>query len=324
MSEAKDVAGCTRRAALGVGLASMAAAAAVSSPSMAANKPRREPARFKDPVWNREATARLEGDITGKATHGYVSGVICGVRDEEALRHLLGFEVFSSNRLLRQPDGSYWRLRKELVFYTDPVTGVPLDEWDNPYSGERVRVVDIANDPFNLVISDYVRTPVPVGDDPRKAPEPAVKKPFLRNWKEFGSDTVVLSIDYHAMYPNLLDPDKWPRESAGKLVRTSELFRWCMRREDLEDPSKTHVPHTGSWVRITPWLPWMLMGKAPGHIIYDGIFRTIDSLDTLPAAVLDRVKTRYPQYLTAATEWYGPNYSSLENYTRQQKPAPPR
>jgi len=313
----------SRREALG-GFAAMAALLA-TAPANASTSRQREPVRFKDPIWNREATARLEGDITGKATHGYVSGVVCGVRDGEAVRHLMGFEVFSSNRLLRQPDGSYWRLRKELVFYTDPETGLPMDEWDNPYSGERVRVVDIANDPYNIIIREYIQPKTPiVGEDPREAPVPEVKKPFLRNWHMFGTDTVVLSIDYHAMYPNLLDPEKWPRESAGKMVRTSELFRWCMRLEDLENPANMHVPHIGSWVRITPWLPWMLMGMAPGHIMYDGIFRTIDSVEALPAPILERVKTRYPSYLEAATEWYGPNYSSLENYTIQQKPAPLR
>jgi len=312
----------TRRTALGAGLTTFATAVLSGTPAQAAGQPAREPARFLDPTWNREATARLEGDITGRATYGYGSGVLCGVRDGEALRPLMGWETFSANRLLRQPDGSYWRLRKNVVFYTDPVTDLPLDEWDNPYSGERVRVVDIANDPFNLVISNYVRTRVPVGDDPRKVAEPAVKKPFLQKWSTLGPDQVVLNIDYHANYPNRLDPDKWPRESAGKLVRTSELFRWSMRRQDLEDPTKNHVPFTGSWVRVTPWLPWMLMGKAPGHMIYNGVFCTVDKPDDIPSAVLERIKTRYPSYLEAATEWYGPNFSSLENYSRQQKPAP--
>jgi hypothetical protein len=82
------------------------------------------------------------------------------------------------------------------------------------------------------------------------------------------------------------------------------------------------VPHNGSWVRVQPWLPWMLMGAAPGHVMYDGIFRPSRTLDYFPPGVVERIRERYPSYLTAPTEWYGPNYSSLEHYALEQKPAP--
>jgi hypothetical protein len=86
----------------------------------------------------------------------------------------------------------------------------------------------------------------------------------------------------------------------------------------------THVPHNGSWVRVQPWLPWMLMGPASGHVMYDGIFRPARTLDYYPAPVLAYIKTHYPSFMTAPTKWYGPNYSSLEHYAREQKPAPAR
>jgi hypothetical protein len=66
------------------------------------------------------------------------------------------------------------------------------------------------------------------------------------------------------------------------------------------------------------------MGQAPGHILYEGIFRASKSLDYVPAPVLQRVHTRYPQYLMAPTKWYGPSYSSLEHYAMERKPAPPK
>jgi hypothetical protein len=75
-------------------------------------------------------------------------------------------------------------------------------------------------------------------------------------------------------------------------------------------------------VRITPWLPWMLMGQAPGHILYDGVFRADKTLDYHRPDVIARIREKYPQYLTAPTRWYGPSLSSLEHYTLEQKPAP--
>jgi hypothetical protein len=37
---------------------------------------------------------------------------------------------------------------------------------------------------------------------------------------------------------------------------------------------------------------------------------------------MERIRARYPDFLTAPTKWYGPNYSSLEHYAREQTPAP--
>jgi hypothetical protein len=52
------------------------------------------------------------------------------------------------------------------------------------------------------------------------------------------------------------------------------------------------------------------------------VFRANSTPDFIPAKVLERIKTRYPTYMTAPTTWYGPNYSSLEHYAMEQKPAP--
>ena len=95
--------------------------------------------------------------------------------------------------------------------------------------------------------------------------------------------------DINLFYPSALQPDKWPRESPGKMSQVSEYFRYVIKREDLENPRKTHVPSIGTWVRVTPWLPWMLMDEAPGHMLYVGTMLSRTSLDGVPADVLERV-----------------------------------
>lgn len=324
MSDSKTLAPWSRRSVIGAGIATFAAAAAGCSTTAAPRSAGRLPMRFDDPVWNREVAARLQADTNGEQVYGRCTGVVCGVRPGEAVRTLLGFEVFSTIRVLRQPDGSYDRMSKETIFYTDPRSGEILDVWDNPYTGERVRVVDVANDPYNWVIRDYIGTaPVP-GVDVKAAPPPplADRKPFLMHWQQFNEDTVTVTEDFHGYYPNRLDPKVWVRESSGAYAQTSELFRYFIRRDQLEDPSVTFLPANGSWVRVTPWLPWMLMGQAPGHIMYDGIFAASKSLDFHKPAVLARIRAKYPQYMTAPTQWYGPSLSSLEHYVLEQKPAP--
>lgn len=277
-------------------------------------------ALFLDPVWNRETTARLEADTApGKFVSGYCTGSVMGVRDNEPVRPLFGFEVFSSTRVVKQPNGDYQRMCRELIFYRDLKTGELLDKWLNPYTNEEVNVVDVANDPFNYVISDHFPDPPNYGGLNTVKPP---RRPLLRDWVLLKDDTVLLNSDIHLYYKNALDPAIWKRESSGPMNRVSELFRYIIRRDDLENPELTHLPHTGVWSRVTPWLPWMLMGATPGHIYYKGTFTSVHGVENVPAVVAKRVRERFPQYQVAPEKWVEPSLSSLENYARTQKPAP--
>ena len=209
----------TRRGAMGGLLGAAALGAAATSLPGCAKQPARVPLAFDDPVWNREMFARLEGDTApGKFIFGQASGIVHGVRDGEAVKPLFGFEVFSTHRVLRQPDDSYQRLCRELVFYRDLKTGQLLDQWDNPYSGERVRVVDIANDPFNFRISEFFPDPPSYGGLNTAKPP---KRPLLLEWNLVNDHTVTLDSDIHLYCRNALDPAVWPRESSGPMNRVS-------------------------------------------------------------------------------------------------------
>jgi hypothetical protein len=315
----------TRRGALSLGAAGITAAALAGGvPARAADLPVSAALPFDDPVWNRTQAARLQAHLDGRQVWGRCSGTIRGVRPGEAVRHLFNFEVFSSIRVVLRPDGNYDRMSKEVVFYTDPVTGDVLEQWDNPYTGERNRVVDIANDPYNWVIRDWVGPPAIPGTDSHNMPTPtgAARKPFVMNWSKFGPDTVLVHDGGDGWYPNRLDPEHWPRESSGKFVQATELFRYFIKLSDLANPQLDQLPHNGVWIRVTPWLPWMLMGQANGHIMYEGEFCPNDTLDYYSPQVVARVRAKYPQFMTAPTTWYGPSLSSIEHYAQEQKPAP--
>ncbi len=311
-----------RRGALRLAATAALAGVTAGCASTTASAPARRPLAFNDPIWNREISARLEAFADPKKfVYGSVTGVVTGVRDGEKVRPLMRFEVFSTIRVVRQADGSYQRLCREVVFYRSLETGLLMDEWDNPYTGERVKVVDVSNDPYNYVISDFFPQPPSYGGLNK---ETRPRRPFIRNWSMLDADTVGLESDIHLLYPSAMQPDKWPRESPGKMTRTSEMFRYSIRRADLENAELDNIPYQGVWNRITPWLPWMLMDQAPGHILYAGSMTARQSLEFFPKDVIERVKTRYPKYLVAPDKVEGASLSSLERYAHDQVPAAPR
>lgn len=324
MSEKKGTAlgrreflGVAGLAAAGVGASAVASAQASSKP--AAVKPKfNNSMDFKSAEWNRDAYARLMGDLDLKTTrYGWLSGPVMGVVPGEKVRPLFQMEGFSTCRLI-EIEGGYRKQLRELVVYKDIETGKILETWRNPYTNEDVKVVPIYNDPFNYNVTlNYPDPPSFGGLNKEKPPS----RPFILPWTIKG-DMLLLSTDIHLYYPNALQPDKWPRESAGKMVQVSELYRYFIRLEDMKNPAFTQVPMYGVWARITPWLPWMLMGTAPGHTHYEVDFTGSNSTSHVSPEMMEYMKAKYPKVLTPPESDYGPSLSSLENYARNQKPAP--
>ncbi len=316
----RDFLSAAGMAALGMGVAGAAMPMAAGASTAAASVDYSN-LKYGDNLWNRDAFARLQGDLDlSKQKTGWFSGTVTGVRPGERVKPLFGFEGFSKARLVDIGDGVYQKLLREVGFYTDLATGEVLESWENPYTGETVKVVPVANDPFNHEIAPYFPEPPSYGGLNKDKPP---KRPLLLNWREAGDNKVFLHSSIHLFYPSALQPEKWPRESSGPMNQVSEMFVYVIDREDLADPARTSVQYSGAWSRITPWLPWMLMGQAEGHCYYDCKMGGYDDMSVVSPKVVEYAKKHYPKYFDAPTEWVEPSFSSLENYAREQKPAPP-
>jgi hypothetical protein len=316
----------TRSGQAAVGAATLAAGAsltglAAAAPSMGKPSLTGPYIDLTTPHGNMIAMARLQGNLDStKSKYGWATGVLFGVKPNEKVRDLMGVNVFSSTRVIKQPDGSFQRLSREVVYYSDLKSGEFLEVYDNPYTNEQVKVVDIANDPFNYKIEEFYPAPPSYGGLNKDAPP---RRPFLLDWK-IRANMLTMFQYINLYYPSGLQPDKWPRESPGKMSQVSEIFLYLISLADMQNEKKTSVTYTGSWSRVTPWLPWMLMGQEPGHCLYDCQMGTADSLDDIDPKVLDRVRKKNPIYLSAPETWVDPSLSSLEHYALEQKPSAAR
>lgn len=273
---------------------------------------------------NVDAYLKLTSNLDMESTHyGWIDGYVMGVAPGGAVKDICGFRGFGCNRLLpyEGPEYGFRRVLREIVFYTDLETGDILEEMENPFTGETVRVVPVANDPFNAVFKEVWPDPPAYGGLNTAKREP---RPFLLNWQLIGGK-LVMEMHVHLYYPNALDPKVWVRESSGPMNRVSETFNYALSLADLQNPELTTVESTGVWGRVTPWLPWMLMDQAPGHCLYNCNFGSVKSLEDMPdQRIVEHIAKRYPKFLDAPTTWEEPSLSSLEWYVREQKPAPPR
>ncbi len=271
---------------------------------------------------NQLAYARIQGDLDyGKQKYFWFKGYAYAVQPGKKIVDLIGTSGFGVIRLQGMPDGSIRRMCREVIVYTDLKSGDVLEDWKNPLTGETVRAVHVANDPFNYMIEDHFPAPPTFGGLNTKEAPPKV--PFILPWYQH-DNMAEMEIHIHLAYPSALQPDKWPRESAGPIVQASEFFAHHIKVEDLQNPKLTSLDYTGTWNRITPWLPWMLMGQAPGQCQYACFMGTTKALEhVLDRPVLDYCHKNYEKYFEAPTVWSDDrSLSSLEHYAKDQKPAP--
>jgi hypothetical protein len=269
------------------------------------------------------ASVRLEGNLDeSKEKFGSGSGIVTAIRPGEALRDLFGFEIYSTGRMRKQEDGSYRFLHRECIFYTDLKSGEILREFDNPFTNEHVKVVDVANDPWNEHLTEYRKSGGPSYGGQNPDADKGKGEPNLRNWTSMPNGIVATQTHVNLYYPSALTPEKWPRESSGPRNQVSEFQQTYVSLADLQNPALTSVESHGTWSRITPWLPWMLMGQAPGVIMYNSITSNYDDINRTKRSVLDHVAQYHPHMMHAPTEWSDVSQSSLEHYVLEQKPAP--
>lgn len=201
-----------------------------------------------------------------------------GERDKLLFR-VLGMNVRQCVTLDDPEKGEGYRMvSREIMLYQDPKSGEILRDWDNPWTGETVKVLHVANDPVNG------RPQFPVD----------------RNGKERSfnplviGDTAFLTFEVPLFYTNVLGGDYQPY--VGNTYHATEIFDFTANIHDIADLSKTTADINVAWVRIAPWLPWMKMGGRSGLMYFNAVGSKLGSWDDLPAVLKDEIKANYPEY----------------------------
>ena len=237
-----------------------------------------------------EDAIRLQQKMTCSTTEGKViihwweGGMYSRVPGEKD-RHL--FDIQGMNirhcKNFNDPERGpgFQSFSREIMLHLDPATGQVMDEWQNPWTGEKLPVVHVANDPVNM------RAPMHAyGAD---------GKPLQLELKRHG-DTVMSRSVYPLFYPSPLAGDY--QEWVGGTYQAVEMFGNFYSAADLFDPKKDTVDQNPlAWSRISAWLPWMKMGSRTGEIYTSTVGGRVDSFDELAEPMRTVIRQRYPKYL---------------------------
>jgi len=243
---------------------------------------------------------------------GAFEGVQYAIVGKERARPLFRFVGFGNLQGRMNADGTANIRSKEVAYFLDLQTGEVIDSWENPWTGERVKVLPF----YNAHSSKHVSLDMPtylmgtkkeatlMNEADAKAAAGG-KPPFVIPWRRIG-DQYMFEWDYAHEYTNPVTPEGWPKASTGTRINPSEHFVFYVPVAALEDRSVVNPPLYSGFTRQGPWWPWMMMGQSGVDGVLMGRMhshRITGGLDEINPAVLKRVRRDRPDMLEPMTSW---------------------
>jgi hypothetical protein len=217
----------------------------------------------------------------GEPVYWFWQGDVYSRRQGEADRLLFrvqGLNVRTCGPASNPERGQGFRsVSRELLIYLDPTTGEVLSEWTNPWTGETVDVLHVANDPVNGEFFERTRSGAPLT--------------FNANFVEdhwFMTSTVPL------FYPNPLGGAY--QAEVGGTYHATEMFNFMGVTSNLTDARLNTASVEVGWVRISDWLPWMRMGGREGMLYFHTAGTKVLDWNQISPLMQNEVATHYPTY----------------------------
>lgn len=276
-----------RHATLALLTATMVATALTAAPALA-DDDLLGPAATREgdaaAIWNTKLTCGTTEQ--GVTRYGMWEGRMFSRIPGEKDRHIfdvVGINTRQCERLKDPVRGEGYRsVSREIMVYLDPATGEIIDQWKNPWTGETVEVIHVANDPVNMRAPSFARD--------------ATGKPARVTLRQYG-DLLVASREVPLFYDNPLAGAY--QDYIGGKYHAMEIFNTFYSAADFLAPKGPRIsPSRLAWQRVSGLLPWLRMGDRPGVMIFNATgFSTFDRAQISPK-LMQILQTRYPEYLT--------------------------
>jgi Protein of unknown function (DUF1838) len=231
-----------------------------------------------------EISKRVQcGEADGKPAVYHWSGKMYSRIDGEPDRLLFRVEGMNIRTCVTVNDparGKGWRLvSRELLFYIDPKTGDILRTWKNPWTGDSLEVLHVANDPVNQRAAFATN-----------ADGTAFTIPTLRREGRW----LFMPIEVPLFYTNPLAGDY--QDFIGGKYHAMEIFDFAFDAAEMLDTRNATAYPIVSWVRTSDWLPWMKMRGRQGQIVINAMGNKLKSFDELPAQMKTEIAANYPAW----------------------------
>lgn len=240
---------------------------------------------FSRPEDNVEAIVKIQGDTSGRATYNWRQGHVFGLVDGQMAVPMMRYQSAQIGQFIRQGAGSFAFKYRGIFVYQDFETGAFIDEFENPFTNEKVAVKH-----FKTSIGEFSYTPL--------GPKPSARfkgntghpygTPYILPWVR-SADHVWVTLDERVEYA---------RPSDGVWRRDNALIRYEAKWAELMNPALTSVAASSSFHTHVDWFTWLNMPGHPGGLMQGGAGRKFFSLSELPEDLVAFAEDRFPGALS--------------------------
>ncbi len=171
----------------------------------------------------------------------------------------------------------------ELVYNTDLVTGEPLSQWRNPYTGDTISMR--AADPVGPVTVPY-RTTGPIL--PTALPGASMRHDHHSEFMDGDGDTQILRDESVSVVT--------PTGGGTDFVVT-DLSTFRASRRDLANKKLLAPPASVAFNAVSNWQRWMKMGDRPGSLLSRAVGGKVVRVTDLPKTFLNLLARLHPDIL---------------------------
>jgi hypothetical protein len=266
--------------------------------------PRRLGLDLTKPADNVRAYLKLRASTGTQDVYYWFTGRLDLAVADQPIRPIVDVESLILRRTERLGDLAWNVIDWEAAFYRDAETGAFIEgEVVNPATGRRVRPMPYREGPVRFRFTD--QEPRILGS---RDVMPKTGRPFSYPWRVVGDDLWMTKSSYIDV-PHFLDSDRFPEASSGPRLQVATHSTLKAKLADVEDPDLPSVRADFSYTATSSWLPWMQMGRSPGHVVWAAAGRKLFSLEEAPAEQLAILRRVHPEWFGRPEPW--PEFTNM-------------
>ncbi len=270
---------------------------------------------LRQPADNLTAYLKMRAGLASGDYYFWFTGGLDLAVAGEPIVPIITVESLLLRQVKRLPNNVFHITDYEASIYRDPATGELADKILNPVTQREVKALHYREGPVPFEWRAD-RQPRLLGmDNPFKEQD----KVFGYPYKRVADSLWMTKASYFNNRPHWLSPKEWPLASPAENINVASISTLKASWSDITDPAQDSVPTEFFYQATSGWLPWMLMGQRPGHVIWHESGMKLADLNDAPADTLAIMRAIHPQWFRRPVPWQGFTNLFLQ-YKAQREP----
>lgn len=238
--------------------------------------------RLNDPARRTELIAKVFGSTVEEERHAFLKFHVFGYAGDGNLIPFFSMNNYVVQQWKPGEDSSFEVQHFEVAYYSKFDTAEPIDEWQNPLTGEVV------------ALPHFVLGPVFRAYGPEMSKSPATFAPDPMNITMIG-DRVYIPTLSKFEFPNALSAEDWGPYSSGPITYWDSMLVYSADIQDVFDETKTHVDADIHMQNLVSWAPYLKLGQSPGRTMVRAYGQHISGFDALPKDIRENFEKFTPE-----------------------------